>query len=85
MKPVINSISPATGPSGALAKINGTGFGGTQGNSTVTVDGVAVKPTSWSDTAISITIPQGSPHDAVVVVNVGGNESNATPFNQRAA
>lgn len=85
MKPTISNITPPTGPSGALAKINGSGFGGTQGNSTVTVDGVIVKPTSWSDTAIAITVPQGTPHDAVIMVNVGGNESNAVAFNQRAA
>jgi hypothetical protein len=82
-KPTISKVSPNSGKAGTTAKIVGTGFGATQGNSTVTVDGVAVTPTEWSDTAITIAIPHATvlnPASEVIEVHVGGNSSSPVQF-----
>ena len=53
--PNITSLSPTTGAAGTSVTITGTNFGATQGSSTVTFNGTAATPTSWS--ATSITVP----------------------------
>jgi hypothetical protein len=77
--PVITSLSPTSGLAGASVTINGTNFGTSQGTSTVTFNGTAATPTSWSATNIAVPVPIGS-SSGNVVVTVGGAASSGTPF-----
>ncbi|HLJ29310.1 MAG TPA: IPT/TIG domain-containing protein [Candidatus Angelobacter sp.] len=77
--PII-TLSPAQGPLSTVVTINGANFGATQGASTVTVGGIITTPSAWSNTAITIPLPNGlSPGSNNVVVTVGG-VSNTTYF-----
>ena len=76
--PVIRSLSPATGPMDTLVQINGSGFGATQGSSTLTfANSVTATPLSWSDTLITAKVPSAAV-SGVVAVNVGGVTSAST-------
>jgi hypothetical protein len=55
--PVITNDSPASGPVGTSVVVTGTSFGDTQGDSTVTFNGVPVSPTSWSNTSLTVSAP----------------------------
>ena len=76
--PVVATVAPTTGPAGTQVQINGSGFGATQGSSTISFNGtVASVVNSWSDTQIVATVPASAPSGAVFV-NVGGVASNMT-------
>ncbi len=79
--PSISSISPVSGPIGAVVTINGTNFGPTVGTrvSGVTFNGVAARTNSWSDTQILVPVPAGAT-TGNVLVSVGGVVSNAVLF-----
>ena len=77
--PSITSLSPTSGAIGASVTITGTNFGSTQGTSTVTFNGTAATPTSWSATIIVATVPTGAT-TGNVVVNVRGVNSNGLNF-----
>src|SRR5678816_652063 len=72
--PVISSLSPSTGPVGTAVTVNGTGFGSTQGTSTLKYDGIAMTPTSWSSTAIGFVVPI-RPTASVVITVKGVNSA----------
>src|SRR5215813_6164436 len=55
--PYISGLSVASGPVGTSVTITGSKFGATQGASTVTFNGTAGTPTSWSDTGIVAPVP----------------------------
>ncbi|HEX2268713.1 MAG TPA: IPT/TIG domain-containing protein, partial [Pyrinomonadaceae bacterium] len=80
MKPKITAINPGSGAAGDPLTITGTTFGATQGSSTITFNGVAASPTSWSDTSISVPVP-ATAITGPVVVTAGGNASNGFSFN----
>lgn len=77
--PHVTSLSPTSGPVGNSVTITGTGFGATQGGSTVTFNGTAGAPSSWSDTSIVVPVPAGAT-SGNVVVTVAGTASNGTAF-----
>jgi len=77
--PQISTLSPNSGPTGASVTINGTGFGETQGTSTVTFNGTAATPSSWSATSIVAPVPVGA-STGPVVVTVGGQASSGITF-----
>jgi len=77
--PSISALTPTGAAVGASVAITGTGFGATQGSSTVTFNGVAATPTSWSDTGIAVPVPSGATM-GYVVVTVGGAASNGVIF-----
>jgi IPT/TIG domain/Galactose oxidase, central domain len=77
--PSITSLTPAAAAVGAVVTITGTGFGTTQGTSTVTFNGVAPTVTSWGTTSIVVTVPTGATNGNVVVT-VGGLPSNGVMF-----
>ena len=77
--PSISGLNPASGPVGASVEISGTTFGDSQRTSTVTFNGTAATPTSWSDTSITVTVPAGAT-TGDVVVTVGGQASNGVAF-----
>jgi hypothetical protein len=80
--PTITSLAPASGPIGTSVTIAGTGFGTTQGTSTVTFGGISATPTSWSNTSIVAPVPSGVALGAIpVVVSVpGAGTSNSATF-----
>jgi IPT/TIG domain-containing protein len=82
--PSISSVTPISGPVGTSVTITGTNFGATQGTSTVTFNGIASKPTSWSPTSIASPVPAGAT-TGNVVITVGGQASNAVSFTVTAA
>src|SRR5262249_22366745 len=69
--PTITNLSPALGPIGTAVTITGTGFGATQGTSTVAFNGTTATTTSWSATSIVAAVPSGA-ITGNVVVTVGG-------------
>lgn len=77
--PIISSLSPGRGPVGTEVTILGTGFGASQGSSTVTFTGSISVPRSWSDTEIVVPVPEVAT-TGPVVVTVGGVHSNGLKF-----
>jgi IPT/TIG domain len=77
--PSITSLNPTSGPVGASVTITGANFGFTIGTSTVTFNGTAATPTSWSTTSIVVTVPNAATNGNVVVT-VGGVASNGAAF-----
>src|SRR5262249_15051587 len=72
----IASISPTAGPTGTQVTVNGSGFGASQGGSTISFNSVAATAiSSWADTQIVATVPSTATTGAVKVVN-GGTSSN---------
>jgi len=70
--------NPGHGPADSSVTITGTGFGATQGNSTVTVGGVAAVVATWNDGAIVTAVPHGATKGpGKVVVTVNGKASEA--------
>jgi RHS repeat-associated protein len=79
--PAVASVSATTGSVGSTVVISGTGFGVSQGSSSVTLSSVATTINSWSNTSISITIPSGaSTGYLVVTVAPSMDDSNPTYF-----
>lgn len=73
----ITSVVPDKVSYAMPVTINGSGFGATQGTSTVTLAGIPVIDiVSWSDTKIEITMPEVIDGACSVKVVVGGKESN---------
>ena len=77
--PAISSLSPASGAVGTPVTIAGSNFGATQGSSTVTFNGTAATPASWSATSIATPVPVGATTGAVIVT-VAGVASNGMTF-----
>jgi hypothetical protein len=69
------------GPSATSAPYNARnitrhyGFGATQGTGSVSVNGIALTITSWSDAAISATVPTGVKTGELAIVTNGGQKS----------
>jgi YD repeat-containing protein len=77
--PTISSRSPSTGAPGAAVTITGSNFGATQDTSTVTFNGTAASPLSWSSTSIVVPVPNGS-STGNIVVTVASLASNGMSF-----
>ena len=77
--PVIGKLKPKSGYVGTVVKIKGSHFGVSQGDSTVTFNGVVAAPVSWSDTKIKATVPVGAA-TGPVVVTVNGQASSGVEF-----
>jgi hypothetical protein len=75
----LTSVSPAIGPIGTSVTIAGANFAATQGTSTVTFNGIAATPTSWSASSIVVPVPVGAT-TGNVLVTVSGATSNGLPF-----
>ncbi len=81
LTPNISSLNPSSGPVGSSVTVTGTNFGGTQGTSTVTFNGTAATPSSWSTTSITVSVPNSLTTNTYgVVVTVGGFASNTLNF-----
>jgi hypothetical protein len=77
--PVILNNSPLSGPVNTSVVVTGTSFGDTQGESTVTFNGVAASPTAWSNTSVTVPAPPGAT-TGDVVVTVNGFSTNGATF-----
>jgi hypothetical protein len=77
--PFLNSLTPANGIAGTQVSINGVNFGGTQGTSTVTFNGINATPSSWSDTSIIVPVPSFAT-TGPVAITVNGVVSNGLVF-----
>src|SRR6266849_3041634 len=64
--PSITSLTPTAGAVGTSVTITGTNFGDRQGTSTVTFNGTAATPSSWSATSIVAPVPAGATTGNVV-------------------
>ena len=76
--PAITSLSPNTGAVGTSVTVNGTGFGDTQGTSTVKLNGVVATVISWSATQIVVTVPNTI--SGSMIVTEGGVASSGVTF-----
>ena len=65
--PGITNLSPSSGVVGDSVTVTGTGFGATQGTSTVKFNGTTATPTNWSATSIVVPVPTGASTGNVVV------------------
>ncbi len=61
--PTITSISTTSGPVGTVVGLNGTNFGASQGNSTVSLNGTAAASVGWTDTIIDVLVPRSRAGD----------------------
>jgi hypothetical protein len=77
--PTITNLSVTSGAVGTPVTITGTNFGSTQGSSTVTFNGAAAMPSSWSITSITVPVPTGAT-TGDVIVNANGVASNGAVF-----
>jgi hypothetical protein len=77
--PQILAVSPSSGPVGTTVTITGLDFGPTQAASTVTFNGTAGSPTSWSRLQIVVPVPVGATTGALRVT-VDGQASNGVTF-----
>lgn len=76
--PTLSSLTPSRASAGQTMTLSGSGFGTVQSDSVVSVSGLPATVTSWSDTSISILVPDvGS---GAVTVDRGGLISNAIVF-----
>jgi YD repeat-containing protein len=77
--PSISSLSVTSGTVGTAVTVTGANFGATQGTSTLTFNGVAATPTSWSTGSIVAPVPANGT-TGPVVVSVKGVPSNGITF-----
>lgn len=75
----IQSISPHRGIAGTAVVLTGTGFGTTQGNSTVSFNDVVAQVSSWRATSISVIAPSNAT-SGLVIVTVNGAQTNGVYF-----
>jgi len=84
--PTVTGISPGIGPAGTQVQVTGTGFGTTQGSSTLVFTGqagigtVTATASAWSNTQITATVP-ATAITGVVRTVVGGVTSNTNGAN----
>ena len=84
--PSITNLFGTTGPVGSALVVSGTGFGVSQGNSLVFLNGTPLTITNWTNTSILATIPTGATSgDVVVSVAPNMNDSNPMVFNVTAS
>ena len=77
--PTIESLASESGSVGTLVNIKGAHFGVSQGDSTVTFNGVSAELVGWSDTKIKAVVPVGAT-TGTVVVTVNGRASSGVDF-----
>jgi hypothetical protein len=85
LNPVITGFNPASVFVGQPLTVNGGGFGGAQGSSTINLAGqdLSTAVTAWTDTAVTLTVPVGV-LAGDFLVHVGTHNSNPAPFSPRA-
>src|SRR5262249_51601668 len=82
--PSITSLLPTSGAVGTVVTISGANFGATQGASSVTFNGAAGTPSSWTAGSIVVAVPSAAT-SGPVVVTVNGVASVGMGFTVTAA
>jgi hypothetical protein len=78
--PTVTAIAPSSAAIGASVTISGSGFGSTQGTSSVKFNGtVATNIKSWGSSSIAVIVPSGTTTGSVTVT-VSGKTSNGVTF-----
>src|SRR6266567_4401448 len=77
--PSITSLSQTSGAVGVSVTITGANFGATQGSGSVSFNGTAATPTSWSATSITVPVPGGAT-TGNVTVSASGVTSSGVNF-----
>ncbi len=77
--PTLTSLSPTSGGVGSVVTLVGTDFGPSQGSSLVVFNGVEATAAAWSDTSITVQVPNGASSGPVTVI-VAGQASNDVSF-----
>ncbi len=77
--PSITSLSQMSGAVGVSVTITGANFGATQGSGSVSFNGTAATPTSWSATSITVPVPGGAT-TGNVTVSASGVTSSGVNF-----
>ncbi len=77
--PILSNVSPASGTTGTQVVLSGLGFGASQGNSVVRLNGVPVTVNAWSNTSVTITIPTGAT-SGPLAVSVAPSMNNSNPL-----
>lgn len=79
--PWIDSVDPGSTTVGGQVTINGSGFGSSEGDSSVSFGGVPVTDfTSWSVDKIVCAVPVGSAGQTQIAVTTEGGTSNVIDF-----
>lgn len=81
--PVLSSVTPSEGVPGYKITLDGSGFGDQQGLGTVFFGSNPARVDSWSDTSITVYVPNGLP-SGTVTVSVNGSSgapAGETSFN----
>jgi O-glycosyl hydrolase len=79
--PVLSSLAPVSGFPGEAVVLSGSGFGATQGASTVRFGQAVATVLNWSDSAVTAQVPSSAPPGATTVsVTVAGQTSGQLPF-----
>ncbi len=77
--PHIDQLDPAEGLIGSSIAVQGSGFGSSQGYSTVSFNGTPVTSYgTWSDTEVAVQVPAGAATGPVTVTTIGGTSNSAT-------
>src|SRR5437016_249498 len=77
--PAITAISPTSGPVGTVVQITGSGFGTTQGTSTVSLNGTSATVVGWSVNILDVLIPSGATSGSFSVT-VNSQSANSSVF-----
>lgn len=79
INPVITSLTPPAAQPVSSITITGTGFGGSETSCDVKFNGVSANVSSWSDTSITVSVPQSATSGPVTVIR-DGVTSNGVQF-----
>ncbi|MBN2082051.1 IPT/TIG domain-containing protein [bacterium] len=77
--PVIEEVTPASGPIGTSVQITGQNFGHSQSGSTLELAGFAMTVASWSNTVIQAFVPEGAV-TGNIRITVEGKSAEWGPF-----
>ncbi|WP_435165842.1 glycosyl hydrolase [Paenibacillus glycanilyticus] len=79
--PSITSLSPSSGSAGSTVTVTGSGFGASQGTSSIKFGSAAAAVTSWSNTSITATVPSSLAAGSYnVTVTTSAGTSNAASY-----
>jgi RHS repeat-associated protein len=78
IKPIINSLTPPAGEIGGSITLSGTGFGTSQGTSTVQFNSLVATVSSWSDTSVTVTVPANATNGPVTLTEDGVTSNGVT-------
>jgi hypothetical protein len=73
--PIINSISPISGPIGSLVTITGSNFNPIAANNVVYFGSVKATVTAASTTSLSVTVPVGANYEPLTLTNISNGRS----------